>query len=393
MVNQLLIAGMFRSGTTLLSNLLSDHPEGLVVSDPFVYFFKHYRNLHMQKLGIADWDANEPTPDYFGGARRELFESLQAADLQEPISSETLQQLIADIRKWKSVQHPELCGRLNEIKADTFAEAYQGLMGLAVELYGDDQVAVAGTKVSWCEEFLPAMARAFPKMKFVLPVRDLRAIVASQNSQRGVGEGCRPLLFYVRHWRKSVALAEYYARQHPLLKGRVTRVRYEDLVSAPDEVMGPIMEHVGLRTCSLSVAADAAGRTHNSSFDHDAKGVFTDSAKRWRTILTADEVGAIESLAGPELSLLGYDMILPAMQPLECLTLDCEPRFEQVSEWLKPFPGAAYLRDAAAREREYAAEQRRRDVLETTCAISGEEETALFLAPGLRSALRKTWRT
>lgn len=393
MNSQLLIAGMFRSGTTLLANLLSDHPEGLVVSDPFVYFFKHYRNLHMQKLGLADWDANEPTPDYFGGARRELFDSLQAADLQETISSETLQHLMTDIRDWKSVQHPELCARLNEIKAGTYAEAYQALMDLAVELYGDDQVALAGTKVSWCEEFLPAMARAFPDMKFVLPVRDLRGIVASQNSQRGIGEGCRPLLFYVRHWRKSVALAEYYSERHPLLKERVTRVRYEDLVSAPDETMAPIMEHLGLRPCSLSVAADGAGRTHNSSFDHDAQGVFTGSTARWRSILGADEVAAIEAFAGPELSLLGYDVILPTMRPLDCLTLECEPSFEQVSEWLKPFSAAAYLRDEAAREREYAAEQRRRDVLENDEAISDDEDAALFLAPGSRTALRKTWRS
>ncbi len=63
MGTQLLIAGMFRSGTTLLSNLLSDHPQGLVVSDPFVYFFKHYRNLHLQKLGLSDWHPDEPTPD------------------------------------------------------------------------------------------------------------------------------------------------------------------------------------------------------------------------------------------------------------------------------------------------------------------------------------------
>jgi len=391
MTTQLLVAGMFRSGTTLLSNLLSDHPNGLVVSDPFVYFFKQYRNFHLAKLGLSDWKEDEPTPDYFGGVRGELLESLQAGDLQEQIPADALRQLITEIRKWKSEQHPGLCDRLDEIQAGTFAEVYQALMQLAVELYGDDQLQVAGTKVSWCEEFLPAMARAFPEMRFVLPVRDLRAIVASQNSQRGIGEGCRPLLFYVRHWRKSVALAQYYSEQHPLLKERVTLVRYEDLVHAPDKTMALIMEHVGLTAHSLAVTADASGRTHNSSFNHDAQGVFTGSAERWRGVLSADEIKAIEAFAGPELLLLGYKLATAVKRPLECLGLDCEPRFDEVSSWLQPFPAAAYLRDSAARDNEYTLEERRREVLDGGELRSATEERELFLVNGLLSKLRRAW--
>ncbi len=387
MGTQLLIAGMFRSGTTLLSNLLSDHPQGLVVSDPFVYFFKHYRNLHLQKLGLSDWHPDEPTPDYFGGARRELFESLQAADLQEALSTEVRAQMIADIREWKSEQHPELCARLDEIQATTFADAYRELMRLAVELYGDGSVEVGGTKVSWSEEFLPAMARAFPEMNFVLPVRDLRAIVASQNSQRGAGEGHRPLLFYVRHWRKHVALAQHYASHCPLLKGRVSLLRYEDLVSAPERTMEPIMERVGLRSRALAV------HSHNSSFAGNAEGVFTASTERWRSVLAADEITAIESLAGPELALLGYAIDEPTARPLDCLKLECEPRFDQVAKWLQPFPAAAYLRDGAAREREYAAEERRRDVLDSELTLSTREERDLFLVEGLLPVLRKASRS
>ena len=70
----LLISGMFRSGTTLLSRMFSAYPECLVVSDPFVYFFKAYRNFHLARVGAQGWLPDEPTPDYFGATHGDLLQ-------------------------------------------------------------------------------------------------------------------------------------------------------------------------------------------------------------------------------------------------------------------------------------------------------------------------------
>jgi hypothetical protein len=390
----LLIAGMFRSGTTLLAGLINDHPDSLVVSDPFVYFFKHYRNHHLAALGLNDWQADEPTPDYFGGARRELFESLMEANLSEPMPAATLKLMIADIRRWKCEQHPLLCDSLDRVAGGSFAEVYSSLIDLAVEIYGDEGVRLAGTKVSWCEEFLPAMGRAFPEMQFVLPVRDLRAVIASQNSQTIVGVGRRPLLFYVRHWRKSVALAHYYAEHHPLLKDRVQLVRYEDLVREPEAFLETLTRRVGLSSKPLQVSVGSDGLGHNSSFGSESnsppptRGVFTHSTDRWREVLSIDEVRAIEAFAAPEMALLGYPLSAPPVRPQDCLTLDCEPPFDLVASWLKPFAAAAYLCDDQAREREYAAEERRRLVLDQGLAPSLAVQNELFLVPHTWQALK-----
>lgn len=392
MNGSVLIAGMFRSGTTLLSSLLSDHPQCMVISDPFVYFFKLYRDFHLKALGLTDWQPAEPTPDYFGGARRDLFERLMAADMSESLPAGALEELIVEIRAWKTHQHPELCARLDEIRPSTFAETYAELMALAVDVYGKAEVEVAGTKVSWCEEFLPAMARAFPEMRFVLPVRDLRAVVASQNNQTNEGAGRRPLLFYVRHWRKSVALAQHYATTHPLMRKRVTIVRYEDLVHSPDEVLPPILRHVNLSARDLQLSDGANGSSPNSSFTKDVGSIFTGSAERWRGILSVDEISAIEALAGPELTLLGYDVSGPVLRPMQCLELDCEPPFESISTWLKPFSAASYLRDPVARRSEYLLEERRREVLEGSSVPSAQDESELFLVPGFMARLRQAWR-
>jgi hypothetical protein len=331
MSSDILIAGVFRTGTTMLANLLSEHPNALVVSDPFVYFFKHYRNYHLAAMGRTDWDPDEPTPDYFGGHRGELLARILESDFGEAMPAATLQQMVADIREWKTEQHPELCARLDEVEGQSFADVYRSLIDLSVEIYGSRHVQMAGTKVSWCEEFLPAMARAFPEMQFVVPFRDLRAVVASQNNQTGAGIGQRPLLFYVRHWRKCVALAHHFANNHSLLKGRVHLVRYEDFVGAPDEQLAALTAKLGLPARSLGVGAGRSDIGHNSSFDMDgaeappSQGVFRQSAERWRQVLTTDEIRAIDALAGPELRLLGYPLEHPSARPIGCLGLDCEP--------------------------------------------------------------------
>ena len=256
---------------------------------------------------------------------------------------------------------------------------------------------MAGTKVSWCEEYLPALARAFPAMRFVMPVRDVRAICASQNSAGGRGRGKRPLLFYVRHWRKSVAFARRYLLREPALHGRVRLVRYEDLVRRPREVLAELCEFLGLAFDPAMVdagafpAEDGSGPwTPNSSYG-PGKGIYTSSLDRWREVLSEDEVATLEALAGPELKRMGYPVGPAVRTPLECLQADCEPPAEHLADWLRPHPCVDYLRDPHLRAREYAAEELRRAVLEGTLDAAPDLVRGLFLDRENLADLRDTW--
>ena len=294
------------------------------------------------------------------------------------------------------MQHPQLCARLDEVAGETFADLYRSLIELAVDVYSQHGAVIAGTKVSWCEEFLPALARAFPAMRFILPVRDLRAVVASQNSQRGMGEGRRPLLFYVRHWRKSVAFAHHYAHGHPLLQERVALVRYEDLVRAPRETLerlcarGPLRFHEAMLQPSMYRGASETGKwTPNSSFS-GGEGIYPDSIDRWRGVLTRDQVRSIEALAGPELAWMGYGFTEPPSSPGELMELDCEPPLNELADWIRDFPCCDYLRDAEARRRELEVEERRHRVVEAGRLTN--EDLELFPAPEGFAALSEAWR-
>jgi len=394
-VRDVIVCGMFRSGTTLLSRSLSVHPEAVIVPDPYVYFFKgYYRHLARQE-GVAV-DREETTSDFFLDPRRPVLDRLMAADLGEPMPERVKAEIRDDIVRWKRDQHPGLVDRLASVDRPTFAAFYRSLVALLGALYGSPETRVLGTKVSWCEEFMPALARAFPDTRFVFVVRDLRAIVASQNSYRGKGAGTRPLLFYIRHWRKSVALIRLMESALPGMRERMTVVRYEDLVSDPEAVLRRLSAFLDLefqpRMIDVGDFRDEGQGTpwrHNSSFA-GGTGIFRDGVDRWRTVLCEAEVKAVDWLAGPELRRMGYAVSNCDRDPALLWADGVEPPFESLSEWIRPLPAAAYLEDPQARCVEYAKEMIRLELLESAAPerIPADVVRRFFIDPDIYHWLR-----
>lgn len=402
MIRSLLLSGTYRSGTTLLSRMLSARPECLVVADPFVYFFKAYRNFHMERAGATGWHPDEPFSDHFLARNEEVDRAILESDLSEQVPRLTLARLRYDIRSWRSTEYPVLCKRLGELKRGTFAEMYQQLMELCVDRFAKEETTLAGSRACWSEEFLPALARAFPEMRFVMLLRDLRAIVASQNSRRGAGK--RPLLFYARHWRKSVAFARRYLAHDPVLDGRVHLVRYEDLVQRPEEELTALCDHLDvpfspemMQVSAFRTEVDEQPWRPNSAYADGGEGIYANSVERWRDTLSRDEIEALEALVGPELALLGYELPETVRDPLECLGLDCEPRSDELPRWMQRFRCAAYLDDVHGRTCEYAAESVRRSLLEehdrrAADRTPGDLEGHMFLDANVLADLRAAWR-
>ena len=82
MPDNVLLSGVFRSGTTLLSRVLSAHPDALVVSDPSIYFFKAYRDFHFEQAGL-ERDAELPNSSLFMDPQIDVWSRILAADLSE----------------------------------------------------------------------------------------------------------------------------------------------------------------------------------------------------------------------------------------------------------------------------------------------------------------------
>jgi len=398
MTRGLLISGMFRSGTTLLSRIISAHPHALAISDPFVYFYKVLRSSVTAAAGLAV-DAAAPSSTWFDDDQAHAMRALLDGSLNRPIAARELDRLRILVREWKSEQHPDLAARLNELRGNTFAEVLESFLALCGSVYsGGKNLVLLGTKLSWSEEFIGATARSFPDMRFIIPVRDPRAIAASQNSQTGHEKGKRPLLFYVRHWRKSVAFALLWSEILSEFKDRVTIVRYEDLVQDPARTIPRVAAFLSLdfRPAMMDARgfSEDAGRvawTPNSSYgDKDARPrkIYTTSLNQWQNILSPEEIAFIETLAAPEMRLMGYALTQQPVSDERMLAGTPEPPFDELSEWLKPFPEAAYLRDPGLMRREITLERERLTALANPATLNPKRLEDLFITREIFELLR-----
>jgi hypothetical protein len=389
-----LLSGVFRSGTTLLSRVLSAHPDALVVSDPSIYFFKAYRDFHFEQAGL-ERDVERPNSSLFMDPYVDVWSRILAADLSETMPDWAKRQVREQLRDWKTAQHPRLVAEIESVDGESFRDFFASLLALLATLYGNENTRLVGAKTSWCEAFIPALGRAFPEMKFVFMVRDLRAVIASQNQQRGVGEGTRPLLFYVHHWRKSVAFAMAWGRLDPVFSKRCAVVRYEDLISDLAGQLRPINRLLDLACHPHQFNAERwpdermEGRwTPNSSYHGQKQGLYSSSVDRWRTSLSGATVRAVEALAGPELALMGYDLERPIASVDAYLAANVEPDFESLAPWLKPYPEAEFTRDPMLRRAVCAAEARRRAMIRSAYPADCRRSRGLLIDPRMAALLR-----
>lgn len=399
--SRVLVHGMFRSGTTLVSRMLGAPQGNLVVADPFVYVFKAYRALLHERFGARPITPEETTSDWFLDPDHGMHARYLAADLAEDVPPASLERIRRDLIAWKSEQHPRLIERLGQIQPGSFAALFEQLLELCGELYGTGDLSLLGTKLSWCEEFLPAAARALPDLRILLVTRDVRAIAASQDHQTGPGRGKRPLLFYARHWRKAVGFARYLTLPGTLPAGRVAHLRYEDLIANPTAVLSGACDRLGIpferdmvRPECFRDPSESAGWRDNSSFPATGAGIQKGAADRWRTKLDPSARRTLESLCAPELRWMGYGADAPEgapERPLQRLVAPGEPLPGELPTWLQQQPAAEHLASPARRMLEYGYEELRLQAIEGL-ELSPALVRQLFPLPNSLARLRGAWR-
>lgn len=350
--------GMFRSGTTLLGRVLNAHPAMSIESDPFLNFFKVLRSDIAATICL-DRPHTAPIGDYyFSRDELGLLAAVREARLDQLSNNWDRSELWSFVRRHGEPYAPRTMARLDEVDGDTYQELLRGLFRLTAAPGAE----VYGVKEVWIDEFVPALAKAFPDMKFIEIVRDPRAVCASKN----VRSEKYPWLFLCRQWRKLAALAWSHANEWKDLAERVLLVRYEDLVRQPNAEMRRMTDFIGLSFVPEMldpgnyVGGDGALWLQNSSYASETGAVNDSSLDKWRTALTEEEISFIESLCGPEMHLLGYTSIVSpvtdgAVQRLSPLRI----AEDDLATWIrKQYP--SNLVDTAV---ELAKEQLRADLL------------------------------
>jgi hypothetical protein len=172
---------------------------------------------------------------------------------------------------------------------------------------------IAEGKKRWAEKTpgnimrIEYLSRLFPKAQFIHIIRDPRDVYCSirERAQRDKPEWVK---FTPRRaaidWCAFVVTGKRWRTETE----RYAEVRYEDLASDPEQVMRRSLEFLG-EPWDPSIL-DPARDTIEARKDQEVRNdrVVSSSIGRWRTDLQADEIRRIQSVAGPLMTELGYEL-------------------------------------------------------------------------------------
>jgi hypothetical protein len=264
------IAGPDRSGTTLMFALLASHPNLSMVrrTNFWRYFHRRY------------------------------------GDLSDPAN---LDRCIGDLVRYKRLR--PLAPDAERLRREFLAgpPTYGRLLALVHEHHAERQGKERwGDKSLHSEHHAARIFAEFPDARIVHMVRDPRDRYASTIKRHGRNVH-RPAAAAAR-WRMSTKAAKRNAARWP---DRYLRVRYEDLVRAPDTTMRLVCSFIG-EPYVPEMLAMAGVPTHtvagaNSSFgDLEPGAISTKGIGRYRTLLSPEELRFLETTLGRAEESVGY---------------------------------------------------------------------------------------
>jgi hypothetical protein len=266
------VAGLERSGTTLMYALLASHPNIAMTrrTNLWTYFYEQYGDLG---------------------------------------DDAALDRCLAAMRRYKRLVVLDI----DFDRLRTHFRAGPATYGRLFALLEEQHAAREG-KVRWgdkslnTERYADAIFAAYPGARILHMIRDPRDRYASVQARwgmrrGGVGAG-------TAEWLSSAQLAKRNQRRHP---DRYRIVRYEELAGAPDRSMREICAFIGEDYTPAVLSMEGAQRFRdqgsNSSYGAREAGVIsTQSVGRFQDVLSVDQVAFMQAVAGRDMRELGYEL-------------------------------------------------------------------------------------
>jgi hypothetical protein len=270
------IVGVSRSGTTLLRRILETSDEIAIATEN--HFLGHVlpregARYYFRRLGDLADDATI----------RRLVEYIYSGEFQRQ-------------SRWREIS-PYWRWLTREVTPTEFGRALlaaerteRGLFGALMRVYADHLGRpVMGEKTPAHLAYVDTLLEWFPDARVVHMLRDPRAVYVSER-QRRRGKPRRPYSWLMKLplafeatllwqttwvWADAARRHSQLARRYP---GRYTLLRFEDLVTTPDESLPRLFEFLG-----VSLPEDATDvKVVSRGFRWHEHGLDADAATRWR---------------------------------------------------------------------------------------------------------------
>lgn len=387
MSQHLFSTGTARGGTGLVAHMLSAHSAVRIASDPLLALYKSLRNAAVRTSSqeyLQAFDIESPLGDgYFTDERRTVLELVQQADLNMPLDAAEWPELKRVLKKRALLASADLVPHMDSLAGDTYREAFESSFALIERVrQSTEPLAWVGIHDNWTVEFFLPLARAFPQARFVIVIRDPRAVFNSNLREPDQSKVAR-LVSYARCHRKLMAVAAYFETL-PIFKDRLFVLRYEDLLNEPQRFCRSLcafllVDYQSGMLDTTTYINYATGGVHDglSNFEPNAQGFVPARIDRWKKHLSPGQVDLMDLLCGPEMAMFGYatERVRPAdPAPGSCLTT-------LIDETARP---SSWRVDFGDPVRDYGFELFRRDVLNGRADLGSAREDVLrrcFLFP------------
>lgn len=282
-MNTIFVFGAERSGTTFLGSLLGSHSDA--VATPEAHFVTHvYR-------GVAAPDGSVDLGDAFGAISGHFRFKLWG-----------LTTSLRDLEVYGVDSYPQLIFALVREYARTAGRP--------------------GARI-WVDH-TPGNLRSaallkdlFPDAKFIHIVRDGRAVVSSI---RALDWGIHSARTLMKSWTLKVGYG--LAAESYLTPERCLRVRYEDLIAAPERVLRRICDFVGLTFEPAMLSGAGFAVPVYTQKQHRLVGAPPDAQRidAWAKTLSPRDVETCEVVSGDMLTYLGYETVFGHRAKVERLS-------------------------------------------------------------------------
>jgi LPS sulfotransferase NodH len=270
------VVGFPRSGTTLISEVLSAHPD-LVVS-PETFYFLRFAPRCEAAGGLSDREARRSFLEHFTS-----FHGVGDMELGEA----TIEAYVDELVEPAEVGHDDILGGLLRRFAD------------------QHDASRWGEKTPAHLRKVPEILEAFPEARILCVVRDPRDAILSQFE---ADMGDRGLVHRARRWSRFAGLEQQWSQTYP---ERFARVRYEDLLVDTQPVVEAICEHVGL---PFEPSMLAHHDTDPQSFDPGrepkkakaARPIDPSNREKWREAMDDRDVRVVELFCAEAMDRYGY---------------------------------------------------------------------------------------
>ncbi len=295
------VAGIERSGTSLIYALLASHPNIAMTRRTNLWRFFNNR---------------------FG-------------DLRRPDNFERCLDAMARYKRLQAIGiDPERVRREFWLGEPSYGRLFRLLAEHYLEKVGKPRW---GDKSLYTERYLDDVFAVYPTAKVIHMVRDPRDRYASarkrwSSGRGGVGVG-------TAKWLASVRWANLNQQRYP---SQYMVVRYETLAAHPEETLREVCAFIGEEYSPAMLSMDGARGFRetggNSSYGRREAGrISTQSVGRFRQVMTKSEIAFMQAWTGAGMAAFGYEpepLALSLAEQVRCYSIDWASQIARMAAWL-----------------------------------------------------------